>query len=165
MPLPLWDSLLRRAPESTFQRALRSSGLFPGLTDRELGMLEATAHVRTYQAGEEVFRRGSRGAGMFLILEGTVQIAATEGPKSQTAELQPGDFFGELALVEEDVRSATATATSATSLALIARSNLEEIGRRNPSLGEKLMRDLARVLADRLKRAEALLQQSSQSIG
>ncbi len=67
--------------------------------------------VRTYRRGETIFEEGSPGQEMYIIASGTVRVTARKpGGESLLAVLKPGEFFGEMALVDAAERSGTATA-------------------------------------------------------
>lgn len=81
--------------------------LFEGLERRELARLADAFKERRYSAGATVASEGESGAGFFVISEGTAKV--TVGGDERGA-LGPGDYFGEIALVDEGARTATITA-------------------------------------------------------
>ena len=92
--------------------ALRANKLFGEMVPAELRALEQTAQIKTYTAGREIFREGERGDGLYTIIEGKVAITKVI-PRDQRcvlARLGPGDFFGEMEMVDDQPRTATATA-------------------------------------------------------
>ena len=93
------------APVAALQRVPLFSELSPG----EVQQIALLFKERHFAAGETVVKEGSDGAAFFLIDSGeaTVSVAGKE-----RAALQPGDHFGEIALIDEGVRSATITATT-----------------------------------------------------
>jgi CRP/FNR family transcriptional regulator, cyclic AMP receptor protein len=115
----LWDNLFRRkAQDDDIRTVLRDNILFQDLSDRELRFIESIVHVRRFHAGEPIFKQGEVGVGMYLIAKGRIEIFVND-PSSLNDEtreifitqLLPGDFFGELALVEDNGRR-TASAVS-----------------------------------------------------
>ena len=125
---------------------------------RELFLRPATPHryrhllgrfVRTGDAGEVLFREGEQGNEMFYVLEGSVAISRG-GTAHRT--MQRGEFLGEMAMLLDAPRTATATiAEPGTMLAVISRENLEIVMRENPQIVMKLLREMA----DRLKTTTA----------
>jgi CRP/FNR family transcriptional regulator, cyclic AMP receptor protein len=87
--------------------AIRRVPLFAELSDDELAQVARLFKERTFAPGETVAKEGSGGAAFYLIQSGTanVTVAGRERPA-----LGPGDYFGEIALIDEGARSATITA-------------------------------------------------------
>jgi len=89
--------------------ALRRVPLFAGLDDNELAQVALLFKERHFDAGDTVVMEGSDGAAFFLIESGEASVAVRG---SERANLGPGDHFGEIALIDEGVRSATIAATT-----------------------------------------------------
>ena len=89
--------------------ALRRVALFAELDDDELAQIALLFKERHFTAGETVVKEGAEGAAFFLIESGEARVSVRG---SERASLGPGDHFGEIALIDEGVRSATITATS-----------------------------------------------------
>jgi CRP-like cAMP-binding protein len=107
---------------------------------------------RDYAAGEAIFNAGERGNCMFIVLAGAVRIVrSTEHGEDTLAELGPGEFFGEMALVDNSTRMASAVALSTTRLAEIDRARFVYLVGQQPAFALTVMR----VLAQRLARAQA----------
>jgi CRP/FNR family transcriptional regulator, cyclic AMP receptor protein len=88
--------------------ALRRVPLFAELSEPELEQVARLFKQRTFAAGETVAREGSGGAAFYLIDSGTAAVSV--GGQERPA-LGPGDYFGEIALIDEGARSATITAS------------------------------------------------------
>ncbi len=153
---PLWSNLFRPRPpwRHTAARLFASTPLADGLSRSTVNDLAGCMHLRRFQAGEEVFRLGDPGLGMYLILSGSVEIHL-QGQR--LAELAHGDFFGEVALFGEEARTATARAREDTELAGFFRPDLEEWLARDPRQGTRLLMNLGRLLAERLRHSNARL--------
>ena len=134
--------------------------IFENLTPKELKDLTQLTHERSYKANEPVFKKLAPGEGMYVILKGTVEI---KDPDSNTtfATLGSGDFFGELALLDEEPRSAMAVATEASDLVGFFRTDLLTLMTRDPELGNKILLNLSRVLGERLRRTNLELTKSN----
>ena len=134
--------------------------IFENLTPKELKDLARLTHERSYKANEPVFKKLAPGEGMYVILKGTVEI---KDPDSNTtfATLGSGDFFGELALLDQEPRSAMAVATEASELIGFFRTDLLTLMTRDPELGNKILLNLSRVLGERLRRTNLELTKSN----
>jgi CRP-like cAMP-binding protein len=103
--------------------------------------------ARTFDAGHVLFREGEVGKEMYVIQSGVVTIEKRLGGQERVvAELGAGDFFGEMAVLNERPRSATAICKASTSCLVINGSTLEAMISRTPDLGLRLVRRLARRL-------------------
>ncbi len=101
--------------------------------------------VRRYARGEVVFSEGDLGTEMYVIHEGQVEILRTVADeRRQMAVLEKGDFFGEMSLLEELPRSATARALVDTTLIEINGALFDRMLRRNPEIGVRIMRKLSK---------------------
>ena len=89
--------------------ALRSVALFSDLDDAELGQIALLFKERHFAPGDTVVKEGAEGAAFFLIQSGTASVSVRGNERTS---LGPGDHFGEIALIDEGVRSATITATT-----------------------------------------------------
>lgn len=136
---------------------LRSLDIFKELRDRDLGYLVSSLHSRTYREGEVIFVEGDIGRALFVLESGAVKLtlrAPGEEPRV-LYQLKPGDFFGEMALLESLPRTATATATEKTHLHLLYKSKLDSLLQGEPRIGVTIMSHLARLLSARLRRLSA----------
>ncbi len=164
----LWDNIFRKnryeLSETAF--AMKNVPVFGGLKKRELREIENLVHHREYSDEEVVFNHGDPGLGMYIIISGSVQIVNNQDPDNIIvySELDEGDFFGDMALVDESDRSATARSKGATRLIAFFRPELHDIMTRFPSLGNKLLMNLAGVIATRLRKTNENLIESQKEI-
>jgi CRP/FNR family cyclic AMP-dependent transcriptional regulator len=157
----LWENIFKKLErEQSITTILSNNILFRNLNKKELNFIENIIHIRKYRSGETIFRQNESGVGMYIIVKGAVDISILDdasGGRDLEREvvvtrLEPGDFFGELSLVEEiSRRSATATAADDTVLIGFFKPDLLEILERSPSTGVKVVFRLAEVLGRRLK--------------
>lgn len=133
---------------------LRSLDIFKDLRDRELGYLVSALHSRTYREGEVIFVEGDIGRALFVLESGAVELTqpTADGKPRVLYQLKPGDFFGEMALLESLPRTATATASEKTRLHLLYKSKLDALLQAEPRIGVSIMGHLARLLSARLRR-------------
>jgi CRP-like cAMP-binding protein len=92
------------------QAMLGSVPLFSSLSKSQLRTMATTAKERNYRAGDLIVKQGDKGIGFYLILAGQAQVG--RGGK-QVAALGPGQYFGEMALLDEQPRTADVRATGA----------------------------------------------------
>src|SRR5215510_1291844 len=130
--------------------ALRTSKLFSGMVPTELDALEHTAQVKTFKAGRNIFQEGDPGDGLYLIVDGKVQITCLLGQDQRTvlSQLGSGDFFGEMAVLDSQPRSATATAETDTRVYFILRDDLLKVLERSPSLAANLVGEFSQRMRD-----------------
>ncbi len=139
------------------KKFLRSLEIFRNLRGGELGSLVAALHCRTYREGEVIFVEGDIGRALFILENGAVELTRplSKGKQHVLYHLKPGDFFGEMALLESLPRTATATATEKTRLHLLYKSKLDALLQDEPRIGVSIMSHLARLLSARLRRMSA----------
>ena len=150
---PFWNNIFRdNSYEKSLAYFLSSMPMFKNLEKRELSFLEHIVHVRNYESNETIFHEGDIGSGMYTIRSGQVQIYTLDerGQEIDQAILEPGDFFGEIALTASRPRCASARATETTVLIGLFRTDLLEAIRRSPAPSAKIMLGLNRVISDRL---------------
>lgn len=110
---------------------------------RAAGLTSADA-VCKFAAGDYVFREGDLGTEMYVVHEGRVEILQTVlDEKRQIAVLEKGDFFGEMSLLEELPRNATARALEDSTLIEINGALFDRMLRRNPEIAVRIMRKLS----------------------
>lgn len=128
---------------------LKASHFFRNLPPEELRRLAADARTLTFAAGQEIFKEGDPGNGIYLIKSGRVQISALlgNGERHVFSRLNPGDVFGEMTLLDDQPRSATASAETECVLHFIPREPLVETLKRVPDLVVTLVREIS----DRLR--------------
>lgn len=138
---------------------LKGIPIFNELTNREMKLISKLFYERHYNEGEAVFEIGQPGAAMFIIEQGEVQIVRYNkfGEEIVLAELGNGEFFGELAMLDNSPRSATAKTSRSSSMMAIFREDLDKFLKDNPEIGVKVLKKLASVIGLRLKSTNDLL--------
>jgi glutaminase len=131
---------------------LSEQPLLAGLDAQDLERLAALAVVKTYQPGEKIIRTGEPATSLFFLRSGVVHVTLPDGVRLAT--LTAGMAFGEMALLETH-RSADVAADMSASAWEIPLSDVEQFREQHPSAGERIMRNLAQLLADRLITANA----------
>ena len=126
---------------------LASVPLLAGLDDRVRRRLAQIGKRRTYAADEVIVKEGSTGTALYVILSGRVRV---ERGGAQVGELGPGDFFGELALIEEEPRSASVLAVDETECLLFPAWEFRALLDEQPQIAVAIMR----ALIERIHRQE-----------
>lgn len=152
-----WGNIFRKRDEESVYTLLRDIPLFDGLSRGELSAIKSILHRREYDPGEVLFHQGNPGVGMYIIREGTIEIVY-EPTDDTLAELSDGDFFGELALLNETPRSATAVARTGAVLYGLFRPDLLGLVEREPSLGVQILLRMSQVISERLIHANEQVQ-------
>ncbi len=151
----IWKNIFseRVVREGSLEQILSKVPAFSGLSARELKEVAAIVHKREYRASEPVFAEGDPGLGMYIIQEGEVSISITgkENGDRELAVLTEGDFFGELALLDESPRSANARCKTDCILIGFFRPDLFELIEKKNQLGIKIIFKLAEIVSQRLR--------------
>ncbi len=154
--LPLWFGWARDREHAYRVEVLSQTPIFIGLPRRLLGRLAVQLFEKCYAPGEVIFREGDPGKGLFIVLEGEVDIL------QQTAEGElplgtfgPSTAFGELALIDDLPRSATARAKTPARLVILYRSHFEALMAGEKATALVVMQNLLRTLAGYVRRAAA----------
>jgi len=131
------------------------SPLFGQLAPAELENVAALLRRRRYRTGEPVFREGDPGAALYVVETGEVKIllGGAEGKEVVLSLLGPGEFFGELALLDGEPRSADAVATVPTDALVLPREDFLRLLREMPSVAVNVLAGLSR----RLRRTDRLV--------
>jgi len=126
--------------------ALESNKLFRELSPAELKRLRQATREVNYATGQPIFRQGDPGDGIYIIKEGRVSISIIfgQGDSIVLTKVAAGDLFGEMAVLDNDPRSASATADEATTVYLIQRPELLELLERMPRLARALLQETSR---------------------
>jgi CRP-like cAMP-binding protein len=133
---------------------LKQVNLFKNLPHGDLKQLARIVHERIYRDGEVIFEQGTPGAALYLLRGGMVEIMRKKGNAEEIplAILEPPASFEELAAVGADVvHWASAMARGPISLVAIGRSDLDALCRNFPLLANKILTELAQVMATRMQ--------------
>jgi len=114
-----------------FEAQLRDVPFFKGLSKRELATIAQQIDEVEVEAGAVIAREGDFGHEFFVIMDGTAEVLRGDSP---IAELGPGEFFGEMALLDEERRTATVKAISPMKLLVMTRSSFRAVDRAMPQI-------------------------------
>lgn len=127
--------------------------MFAELSKRDLSTLFNIIHNRSYIKSEYIFHQGDPGIGLYIIREGKVRIERelSSGDTISLAKFKTGDFFGELALVDDERRSASAISETDSKLAVIFKPDIDDFILHFPKKGVKILQGISHVTAVRLR--------------
>lgn len=136
----------------------RRFSLFAELDDTDLALVAEVAKPRRYARDEVVIREDERGDVLCLIKQGRVKISMTspEGKEIILSTLGPGEFFGEMALLDDEPRSASVIATEKLEVLTIWRSDFLELLKQNFAITRRLLAEMSKRLRDASSRIESL---------
>jgi CRP/FNR family transcriptional regulator, cyclic AMP receptor protein len=137
----------RRITPVELEQQLASVPLLAGLDGRIRRRLAETGKRRTYGSDEEIVRQGSNGTALYIVLSGNARV---ERDGERLGAVTSGDFFGELALIEEHPRSASVIADTETECLLFPAWEFTALLEEHPEIAVPIMR----ALIQRLHRRE-----------
>lgn len=124
--------------------------------DEHMERLQSICRPKAVRAGETVIREGDRGSEMYIMLAGRVEIRrrTRAGDDYTVVKLRAEDnvFFGEMALIDDDVRSATIVTTEDSEFLVVTKGDFLELGNRFPEISLPITREIAKILASRLRK-------------
>jgi CRP/FNR family cyclic AMP-dependent transcriptional regulator len=145
---PSLQMLMRRSWDRPSQRdwseVLGALPLFSRVPKRHVRAIAKLAWPIDYTPGEVIVQAGDRGDSFYLMLDGRARVVG------RSRVLRPGDFFGEMALIDGGLRSATIIATSAVRVMMVQRRAFLKVLKQNPQIGLAIME----TLAERVRRLE-----------
>lgn len=138
---------------------LKKCQLFGALSSQELERISKLLFTRIYKAGRVLFFENTPGEVMYLVLTGSVGIYKSAGGRQEIllATLGPGSFFGEMSLLDEQPRSATARIAADAELVVITKKAFEQMLETDPGITSKILIALVRAVFERLRATDEKL--------
>ena len=143
---------------------LRKMPLFGGLSDAQLREVAAALRGRVVPAGTAVFREGETSTSVYILAHGSagtskrlglaIRAPVDTARQKTLVRLVAPQFFGEVGLLSDLERSATVTTESECEILELSREDFERLAARDPQLGYQVLRNIAAVLVDRLRRTD-----------
>ena len=132
---------------------LRDKALFAEFKEQEMEQFLALLDQERYAPGQLIVRQDVSGDCMYIVVEGRAKVVHhSEGHNIELAVLKPGDFFGELALVDEGPRSADVIALDECMLLKITQAAILALAGVYPTAAFKLLIAMGRIMVNRLRR-------------
>ncbi len=144
------------------KKLLAEFELFKGLSEPELALIASKAVRAEYEENQEIFHEQSTESDLYILTEGRVQILGALG-KTDSATIHtilPGKLFGEFAFIDGQPRSATAVAIQKSTVFKIPSQDIYDIFEQDAKMGYITMRNLARILARRIRQTAHELRSS-----
>ena len=129
-------------------KILKKIPVFQGLKDEEYHRVMGMCSSTVAKEGDEIFLQGDDGNSMFILLSGEIDIEVTG--VGIVHVMKAGEILGEIGLVKQVARTAGATAKTNCVLLQLYSEILHEVVKKHPKIGYIIMRNVARILADRL---------------
>jgi len=146
IPFPIRDVRIARAPREDSVAAdasrlafVKKAGLFENLELADKQAIASILHPVTFAAGETIIRQADAGGSMFFVKTGVVKVIfESNGERHEVTRLTEGDFFGEMALLTGEPRTATVVACSDVDAYLLSKEPFREVLFQNPAIAEKI---------------------------
>lgn len=124
---------------------LRKIPLLAELTDEEMARVKGDLRIRHYAKREVVLQKGGAGDSLLFLLQGQLQVIdiTEDGRAIGLRMLAPGDFFGEIAVINDSIRSASVVALTPVLVALLPRATALHLFSHSPSVANQMLRFLA----------------------
>lgn len=137
---------------------LRHIPLFSNLSDDELAQISAEASLRQFPKNKVVINAGDKSDSLYIVVAGKVKVLISdeEGKEVILAILGPGEFFGEMSVIDSQPRSATVITMETTSLNVIAHTDFMRCLTNNPQIATTILRTMAKRLREADRRIESL---------
>ena len=131
---------------------LTQSPMFRNLNEMERAQVLMIGRIRSFPAGEVIFREGDECDGMYIVMKGSVRISKQSATGEEAlAVLEPPAFFGEMALIDSTTRAADAISNEPTDLFYLSLQDLRILIESQQSIALKVLYALCEVLAQRLR--------------
>ncbi|MCA9680205.1 MAG: cyclic nucleotide-binding domain-containing protein, partial [Myxococcales bacterium] len=147
-----------RSLSAAARRALAATPLLAGLGSDALAVMVARLDLVHLKPGEVLFREGDPGDTLYVVSEGEVAVMAEGPPRKELSRLLPGAFFGEVALITDQPRSASIVAVAATELLAIDRAVIAELVSQHPDVLRVILRFIKNRLVERVIQTSPLFE-------
>lgn len=150
-----WSNIFKKnIDEESLVDILRDMPPFSLIPKSLILQIISLMHTRQYIANEVIFHQDDPGIGLYIINEGnvTVEYVSPAGTKIKLADFKQGDFFGELALVDGETRSATARAKTDCKISVLFKPDFDNLLEKHPREGLQILQGISRIIITRLRR-------------
>lgn len=157
--MPMLDDTQETVEPPVGAAELRNVGLFGGIPDDALDHLARNLPLIVSKPGDVIFREGEQARELFVLLSGEMEVQkrSRRGVDVRLALLGPGDWFGEMSVLDVQPRSATVRALAPSRLLVLRAQDLDGLYRRNLKAYSLLVLNIAREISRRLRVADGIL--------
>jgi len=134
---------VKRAETDGVVQMLQKTSLWSGLSNKDLKLIVKASKERSYETGETIVQKGQGGVGFYLVLEGSVEVRS-DG--TLLAKLGPGQFFGEMSVIDNQPRSADVVAVEPARCLILSAWSFNALMSENPRIAIKLLQEFVRRL-------------------
>ena len=136
---------MKQSNEESVIEMLQKTPLWSALSKQDLKLVAKLSHERSFQIGQAIVTKGEAGVGFYLILEGAVEVRS--GGKS-LSKLGPGQFFGEMSIIDNQPRSADVIAIENSRVLILSAWSFKTLISDNPKIALKMMQEFVRRLRE-----------------
>ena len=122
---------------------LAKTPIWSGLSDKDLKSIVKASKERKYETGQTIVQKGEGGVGFYLVLEGSVEI---KSDGTTLAKLGPGQFFGEMSVIDNQPRSADVVALEPSKCLILSAWSFHALISDNPRMALKMLQEFVRRL-------------------
>lgn len=142
-------------------KPLRENVLFKDFSDKEIAVLSKYVEERVVAAPTPLFLENMKGESMYIMVSGAIKLSKmlSEGVEKTLTTMGPGDFFGEMALIEDGPRAVSAMVVKDSQILVIKRTEFEKMMEEAPKVAVKVVIGMYKTLSDRIRRCSPQIQQ------
>lgn len=153
-----FEKSVPKALLNLIQKLQRNYPFFSEMEEMEIGQFLKLCQRETFQSGVRIFKEGEYGNEFYLVISGEVIIRVGD---KEVARMRPGMVFGEMALLDDAKRTASAMASEASLLFSISRTILHS---KMPTFANKVMSSIARQLSEKLRDANETIRKMQKQL-
>ena len=137
------------------QEAISNTYIAQGLNPHEITMLAEISEIKTFDGGTTLMRQHELSSDLMILLEGGARILTAHG--EEIAILGPGSLVGEIAMLDNEARSATVTCAGKSTLIVMSALRLKDLFRQTPHIELVMLRNLTKALCKHVRMANIQL--------
>jgi CRP/FNR family cyclic AMP-dependent transcriptional regulator len=134
---------VKAAETDAIVQMLQKTSLWSGLSNKDLKLIAKASKERSFETGETIVQKGQGGVGFYLVLEGSVEVRSNG---TMLAKLGPGQFFGEMSVIDNEPRSADVVAVEPARCLILSAWSFNALMSENPRIAIKLLQEFVRRL-------------------